>query len=475
MKTIKIRIKDNKVTPYIADKVYKYRHFENMYIILLHQDYKQKINDFKILSDYRVMRAVLSDSSGGKVKEKADYIKEKYRNHSLMKDLIEVSKNLKIHNLVEIMKRVKSQYKGFFTKKKRGDVSARPPGTKKLSKMHNYTIPLDSYKSFSIKNENKVGINLDERMIYTYVNFAEVGKLTGGIDNIESININFSNKDIYFLINHNKKTTISNNPKEIKSCGIDVGIENLLTLYINDDKSNSLIIDGRPYKTYNSNFNRFTGKLSTDISNLSNRKNPDDREKIQYLCDFRSFLYEKRNRYFESEFNKISKRVVEYLVKQEITHLSISDNLVELKNNGNCELRKSVKQSFIQIPFIKLLKMIKYKSEIQGIIVNYVDEAYTSKTSSISSDIKRIQELSEDKKLSTDDFNGNRVKRGLFLDNRVNKIVNSDCNAGFNICKLNPAYKDINKKGESWFKLCNPKKFKSDHDLCKFLHNNDFG
>ncbi len=475
MKTIKIRIKDNKVKPYIIDKVYEYRHFENMYIILLHQDYNQNLNDFKILSDYRVMRAVLTDNKGGKVREKVEYIKEKYKDHSLMKDLIESSKKLKIHNVVEIMKRVKSQYKGFFTKKQRGDVSARPPKTKKLSKMHNYTIPLDSHKSFSLKNKNKAGINLDKKMIYTHMNFVEVGKLTGGIDNIESINVNFSNKDIYFLITHNKKNSISNNVKEIKTCGIDVGIENLITLYINDAKSNSLIIDGRTYKSFNSNFNRITGKLNTDISNLINRKNLDDREKIQYLCNFRSFLYEKRNRYFETEFNKISKRVAEYLVIKDVTHLSISNNLSELKNNGNCELRKSVKQSFIQIPFIKLLKMIKYKCEIQGITVNYVDEAYTSKTSSISSDIKKIQELSKDKKLSTDDFNGNRVKRGLFLDNRVNKIVNSDCNAGFNICKLNPAYKDIKKKGESWFKLCNPKKFRCDHDLCKFLHNNEFG
>ena len=475
MKTIKIRIKDNKVKPYIVEKVYEYRHFENMYIILLHQDYNQKINDYKKLTDYRVMRAVLRDNNGGKVREDVEYIKEKYKDHSLMKDLIDCSKNLKIHNLVEIMKRVKSQYKGFFTRKNKGDPSVKPPQTKKLSKLHNYTIPLDSDKSFSVKNKNAIGINLDKKMIYTHVNFLKVGKLTGGIDKIESINVNFSNKDIYFLITHNRAGFITSNSKEIKCCGIDAGLNNLLTLYINDDKSNSLIIDGKTYKTYNSNFNRFTGKLNTDISNLINKKNPEDREKIKYLCNFRSFLYEKRNRYFETEFNKISKRVVEYLVKNDITHLTLSKNLSELKNNGECKLSKSVKQSFIQIPFIELLDMIKYKCEIQGITVNYVDEAYTSKTSSISSDIKEIQKLSKDSKVSTDDFKGSRVRRGLFLDNKVNKIVNSDCNGAFNICKLNPSWKDIKKKGASWFKLCNPKKFRSDHDLCKYLHNNEFG
>jgi len=63
MKTIKIRIKDNKVKPYIVEKVYEYRHFENMYIILLHQDYNQNLNDFKVLTDYKVMRAVLTDNN----------------------------------------------------------------------------------------------------------------------------------------------------------------------------------------------------------------------------------------------------------------------------------------------------------------------------------------------------------------------------------------------------------------------------
>ena len=264
-----------------------------------------------------------------------------------------------------------------------------------------------------------------------------------------------------------------NKPKEMKIGGIDIGVNNLLTLYINDDKTDSLIIDGIPSKTYNANFNRFIGKLNTDISNLINKKNPEDREKIQYLCNFRSFLYEKRNRYFETEFNKTSKRIVEYLVKNEVTNLTLSKNLAELKYNGDCKLSKGTKQSFIQIPFIKLIDMIEYKAKIAGITVVYIDEAYTSKTSSISGDIKEIQVLSKDKKLSTDDFCGSRVKRGLFLDNKVKKVVNADCNAGFNICKLNPDYKENKKERRSWFKLCNPKKFKSDYESCEFLHNRE--
>jgi len=42
IRTIKIHLKDKKLKNDIVEKVYQYRHFENMYIILLQQDYNQK-------------------------------------------------------------------------------------------------------------------------------------------------------------------------------------------------------------------------------------------------------------------------------------------------------------------------------------------------------------------------------------------------------------------------------------------------
>jgi len=56
----------------------------------------------------------------------------------------------------------------------------------------------------------------------------------------------------------------------------------------------------------------------------------DLKNKLKKLYAFRKFLYEKRNRYFETEFNKVSKRITEYLISHKVTHLSLSDNLATI-------------------------------------------------------------------------------------------------------------------------------------------------
>lgn len=64
-----------------------------MILILIEQNYqlfkeRKTENDFKYLSSYQVMRAVIRDTPGGKDQEKADYIKEKYKDNDLMKRII---------------------------------------------------------------------------------------------------------------------------------------------------------------------------------------------------------------------------------------------------------------------------------------------------------------------------------------------------------------------------------------------------
>ncbi|KGG80147.1 hypothetical protein Y919_07775, partial [Caloranaerobacter azorensis H53214] len=177
IRTYKMRIKDKKFKSKVIDYIYKYRHFENMYIILLNQDYKQNIGDFRLLTNYEIMRALFRGTTPKKLEEKLTYIRNKYKNHQIMNDLINLSKELKIHNIVEIIKRVKSQYKGFFTRVKNGDYKAKLPKPKKLSKLTNYTIPLDSYKGFSLKRKNQLGINLNNKMIRTYINHKELEKV----------------------------------------------------------------------------------------------------------------------------------------------------------------------------------------------------------------------------------------------------------------------------------------------------------
>ncbi|NPA13151.1 MAG: transposase, partial [Aquificae bacterium] len=92
-----------------------------------------------------------------------------------------------------------------------------------------------------------------------------------------------------------------------------------------------------------------------------------------------------------------------------------------------------------------------YKCDIAGIdLVITEEESYTSKTSSITGDLEKKE------------FNGRRVKRGLFKDNKTNKVYNADLNGALNIAikGLGKSVKEQFIKLQNWLdKLSRPIKF----------------
>jgi IS605 OrfB family transposase len=282
------------------------------------------------------------------------------------------------------------------------------------------------------------------------------------------------------------KLGIVDKPLDISSigsnyAGIDIGLNNLISLVIDDKKSQSLIVDGAKYKHYNSSFNRFLAKLNNSISDeVMEYKTfiQKDKTKIKIpikwtkrghrLKRYITFLYRKRNDFFETEFHKISKRVVEYLKLNGVKQLVLSKNIAQLMNNGKCNLRKKTKQNFIQIPIIQLIHYIEEKAIKNKIEVIFIDEAYTSKTSCISGDVLAVQTKSKNgQKPTANEFKGTRAKRGLFKDNVLNKIWNADLNGAVNHIKIafNSSFKWLQ---DALFKLCNPKVIKSANEFLLF-------
>jgi len=282
----------------------------------------------------------------------------------------------------------------------------------------------------------------------------------------------YDNGDLYLQISYLKELNKTEKDK-IKYAGIDIGINNLITVFIDDKTTPSLIVDGKPFKHYNSKFNRLISKLNESkskevvecgVSKTGTKYPVKYTKRGREIGKFISFLYAKRNRFFYDQFHKMAKRIVEFLYLNNVTDLYLSKNLAELKNNGKCKLNKSIKQNFIEIPFMKLLKYIEYKAQEYGIQVHYIDERYTSKASCISDDIKGIQESPH----LTNAFNGKRVKRGLFLDTVINKVFNADINAAVNHIKVSVG-KSFAWLKDKLFKLCNPIKIKSDYEFCRLL------
>lgn len=446
----------------LRSAVYDYRQFENLFLLFLNENE----DDFKIKSDYNILRSMLYDIECDDEKtERKEIFSQKYSNNKWFLEMKVQCEKLKMHNVVMLIRRVKCQYSTFFTNIKKG-VKASVPKPKKLSKMSSYSIVLDT-NAWSFKKKNVIGININEKMFYIKINKDEIKKITSSLDNIQNVTISFSNKEVYLNITYHNTKSKNIQLKEEKFAGIDIGVKNTATCFVNDEETKSLICDGKQFIQYNNDFNRFLAMLNGTISECATEwvekngiKYPTKYNQQGYKKRrFRTFLYEKRNRFFFSEFHKLSRRIIDFLKISNVTHLIISYNLASLKYNGECDLDKAA-QSFIQIPVIKLLKYIECKCAENGIVVDIINEANTSKNSCLSDDVNHPK---------TNGLNGVRVKRGLFKDRFYNIIFNADINGAVNHIKK------FTKENFDWlihfkFKLCNPVKISCDADFNSYLN-----
>ena len=193
-------------------------------------------------------------------------------------------------------------------------------------------------------------------------------------------------------------------------CGIDIGINNLLT--VGSNCINSFIINGKPLKSINYFYNKKLAKLKSRQDKLKNKNI--NKNKITKLTF-------KRNNKVNNYLHKASRKLLNHLVSNNISKIVIGLNK-NWKQESN--LNKKTNQIFIQIPHSKLINMIKYKADLEGITCIIREESYTSKCSFLDNeDICKHE-----------NYLGKRIKRGLFKSNN-GTIINADLNGALNILK----------------------------------------
>jgi hypothetical protein len=333
-----IRINSDKIEKQLLSLLYKHRHFENMLLILIKENYNLYIqgkdtNDFKYLTSKNILRNALFDYNSKN--KNVNYLKEKYKNNELWKNLKEVAKSLKPHNLVYVIDRVKTDYKNYFVDLKlwKENPSSftgmpKPPKPKKLSKLRNYSIELDKYNALSFVNlesKNIIGINLSNKMIYIHCDVERVlrkrrdGKRLTEIDKLYSARLVLDNGFLYLQVSYLKDKKKLNERINGKLAGIDVGLNNLASVFIDDETTPSLLVDGKPFKYYNAKFNRIVSKLNEEkskevleygITKTGTKYPLKYTERGERINKFIKFLYAKRNRYFYDQFHKASKHIV---------------------------------------------------------------------------------------------------------------------------------------------------------------------
>ena len=198
---------------------------------------------------------------------------------------------------------------------------------------------------------------------------------------------------------------------------IDLGINNLIAL-ISNTGNQPILISGKIIKSYDQLYNKIRSKLQSIK----------DKMNIEYQTKRLNDLETKRIDYINNQFHQLSRYIIRYLVHNKIGKLIIGKN----KNQKQeVNMGKKNNQSFVQIPFDKLLSMLEYKAKLVGIEVIYQEESYTSKADALNLD--PLPTYKKDEKASHQ-FSGKRLKRGLYQSSKK-ILLNADINGALNIAR----------------------------------------
>jgi putative transposase len=154
--------------------------------------------------------------------------------------------------------------------------------------------------------------------------------------------------------------------------GVDLGIDNLITLTSNQPGFTPVVVNGRGLKSINQYDNKRRAELQAQVRNRSTKR----------LCR----LTEKRNRQIKHLLHISSRRVIDHLV------MCGTDTLV-IGYNPNWKQRINIgrvnNQKFVSIPHAMLVDMLTYKAKLASIQVVLQEESYTSKCSFLDGEFPR--------------------------------------------------------------------------------------
>ena len=203
--------------------------------------------------------------------------------------------------------------------------------------------------------------------------------------------------------------------KTDKVASIDLGLENLFTIAFNYNKK-GISIKGTKLKAVNQYFN----KLKASLQSILPHK--------QYTSKLINQLMYKREEQLRNYIGYYTNQLIEILKKEKISKLIVGYNK-EWKQNIN--IGKANNQNFVNIPFRKILDILRYKLEENGIECKEQEESYTSQSSYLDNDnIPTYHKGNSQEYL----FSGKRITRNLY-QSKQGKIINADLNGALNILK----------------------------------------
>lgn len=340
------------------------------------------------------------------------YIRQNYFEDKKYKTFFQVSKEFTKINQKDfralpnkvskgVLRLVDKSFKSFFELRQRG---YNPKIPKYLDKNEGRQIV--PYEKDALSFAKKKGyIHLSKTNIYIKTEFTK--------DEVQYVRIIHKGNHIIFDIGYN--ILVEETKKDNGNyASIDLGINNLMT--ISSNKFEPFIINGKPVKSMNVYYNKLLSKKKKKLWKI-NKKTTSNKIKS---------IHRKRKNKMNDYFHKSTTYIVNQLVSNQINTLIVGYNKGWKQDT---KMRKSTKQTFIQIPFYKIIYMLKYKCENEGIKLVLQEESYTSKSSFLDLDEIPV------KNNKTNDiiFSGSRIKRGLYRSDKG--IINADLNGSLNIMR----------------------------------------
>lgn len=206
---------------------------------------------------------------------------------------------------------------------------------------------------------------------------------------------------------YEKEIVKNENLKMENKISIDLGVNNLATMFINDEAFSSCIINGRALKSINQFYNKKLAKLRSFVGDKSSKR----------IKDFTR----RRNNKVKDFIHKTSRQIISFCEQHRVGHLIIG------KNDGwkqKSKMSKKVNQHFISVPFEMLINQLIYKGEDVGVVVELTEESYTSK----------IDHLACESFGHKEKYLGKRVHRGLFKSS-TGQVINADVNGAIGIMR----------------------------------------
>ena len=303
----------------------------------------------------------------------------------------------------QVCKQVYFNYRSFFSLHRKG-LNARIPKYLDKTKGRNKLSFTKNVISRSIKNGviKLTGLNCTFKLP-DYIDYKTVQQ----IDIVKT-----QNRTIKVLIAYSvpKVPLKEDNGKVL---GIDLGLNNLMSVVSNTRDFRPLIYDGKPLKAINQFCNKQVSKLKSLSKNIITEK----------ICS----IYRNRMNKINDYLHKCSSHLINQAVSNGFNTIIIGKNQY-WKQEINLGTKNN--QNFVQIPFNKLISKIKYKASLKGIKVIETEESYTSKCSFFDDEFPCKHET----------YQGKRVFRGLFKSSKG--FINADLNGALNIIKK--VLKDFN-------------------------------